>query len=168
VCGGRSLLPGRGPHPRGFARRDIYIFSFFGGIFKKIMDFCEAWNVLWVEGRPGTLDAWRALSEAAEEAREGERESSISVQRVFRGQRVRAWKSEVSAASLSIQRTFRGRRGRLRHAAREALWRDREEGAVLHYFATDCQRAFRGFYSRRYVHDFEARKTYLLSVVRRL
>jgi len=37
--------------------------------------------------------------------------------------------------------------------------------AVYHYHAMIIQRTFRGFYSRRYYHDYSARKAYILSVV---
>jgi hypothetical protein len=37
--------------------------------------------------------------------------------------------------------------------------------AVYHYHAMILQRTFRGFYSRRYYHDYSARKAYIQSVV---
>eukprot|EP00629_Pelagomonadales_sp_RCC1024_P017503 CAMPEP_0119264350 /NCGR_PEP_ID=MMETSP1329-20130426/3453_1 /TAXON_ID=114041 /ORGANISM="Genus nov. species nov., Strain RCC1024" /LENGTH=339 /DNA_ID=CAMNT_0007264111 /DNA_START=397 /DNA_END=1416 /DNA_ORIENTATION=+ len=66
---------------------------------------------------------------------------------------------------VEVQRVFRGHIGR--HITRsKALARaNYEDLAIFHYHAIMCQRTFRGYYSRRYRHDFNARKNYITSVV---
>ena len=138
----------------------------------------------------------------------------VRIQKLWRGQRVRAWVSVMRAACVEIERAHRGHRGRAVFAALRTLRDERvraatqkrerekktdaassarvrvrtraslvaitrvrslffkvspscrfEEGAVYHYHAMLCQRTFRGYYSRRYKHDFNARKAYIQSVV---
>ena len=122
-------------------------------------------HALWTS-RFETFEEWTRLQEAAESSRAVERLSCISIQRLFRGQRVRAWISRMRAACVEIERVFRGHVGRVSAGAVNEAWAKHEEAAVFHYFATDCQRTFRGFYSRRYRHDFAARRAYIESVVK--
>ena len=125
----------------------------------------EAFAVLWSR-RSSTMEAWRSLQDAAELTRDEERESCVRIQKLWRGQRVRAWVTVMRLACVEIERVFRGHLGRLRHGALATARTDREELAVFHYHAILCQRTFRGYYSRRYRHDFNARKAYISSVVR--
>ena len=53
-------------------------------------------------------------------------------------------------------------RERARAARRERT--SREESSVFHYYATVIQRVFNGYYSRKYIHDFFARKAYIESI----
>ncbi|KAJ1460090.1 hypothetical protein M885DRAFT_478248 [Pelagophyceae sp. CCMP2097] len=124
----------------------------------------EAWNTLWA-ARDETLAEWARLQADADAHRDVERESANSIQRLFRGQRVRAWISTMRAACVEIARVYRGHRGAVVARTRADARAQREEMAVFHYYAADCQRAFRGYYSRRYKHDFSARKAYIESVV---
>jgi myosin heavy subunit len=105
----------------------------------------------------------RRLAEAAAAA-PLERESTIRVQRLFRGAFVRSDISAKRDACISITRVFRGHRARsdFRAKARERV---EEEGlAVFYYHSSIIQRAFRGFYSRKHYHDYSARKKYIDSI----
>ena len=87
------------------------------------------------------------------------------VQRLWRGQRVRSWIAALTSATIAVQRVHRGVVARKLAAARRAARARREARAIYHYHATLAQRTFRGFYSRRYRHDFRARRRYVEAVV---
>ena len=124
----------------------------------------EAFTLLW--GRRGaTMERWGELQSAAEEKRVEERESCVRIQKLWRGQRIRAWVTVMRLACVEIERVFRGHLGRGEHARLAKARTDYEDLAIFHYHAIMCQRTFRGYYSRRYRHDFNARKAYIRSVV---
>ena len=78
-----------------------------------------AFHDLW-SSRGSVLDELRVLQAAADDAREDEAFAALRVQRLFRGQRVRARVAVWQAAALFIERVFRGHQGRSRsRAARE-------------------------------------------------
>lgn len=110
------------------------------------------------------MDELEELLRVAEENAETERLAAVTVQRLYRGATARSIISTQAAACRTIQRVYRGHRGRVRaNEARE----DRaalEESSVYHYYATIIQRVFKGYYSRRYFHDFFARKAYIESI----
>ena len=87
------------------------------------------------------------------------------VQRLWRGQRVRSWIAALTSATIAVQRVHRGVVARKLAAARRAARARHEARAIYHYHATLAQRTFRGFYSRRYRHDFRARRRYVEAVV---
>lgn len=121
-------------------------------------------TVLW-RNRSKTLEALAELQRLADESRELETNSGTNIQRLWRGQRMRAVVSRMRTACIQIESIFRGYLGR-RVARCQADERDDYEGSAgLHFFAMLCQRSFRGYYSRRYTHDFAARKAYIQSVV---
>ena len=93
-----------------------------------------------------------------------ERGACGRVQRLWRGQRVRSWVASLTRSMITVQRAHRGARARTLVAARRAVRARREARAVYHYHATLAQRSFRGFYSRRYRHDFRARRRYVDAV----
>ncbi|CAM9706834.1 unnamed protein product, partial [Heterosigma akashiwo] len=85
--------------------------------------------------------------------------------RLFRGQKVRAKLSAMKAGEMMIARVFRGHLGRKEARARQHATEVAQEIAIFHYHASIIQRTFRGFYSRRYRHDFSARKKYIADIV---
>ncbi|KDO29487.1 hypothetical protein SPRG_06026 [Saprolegnia parasitica CBS 223.65] len=87
--------------------------------------------------------------------------AAICIQRIFRGQRVRASISRMRTAEILIARVFRGHLGR--HKAQKARRRRRhlEKQARFHHLARLIQTRYRGYYSRQHVHNFATRKTYL-------
>jgi hypothetical protein len=68
-------------------------------------------------------------------------------------------------AASQIQRTFRGYLGRNKSSAELQKKLRHERMAVYHYHSIFIQKSFRGFYSRRYYHDFFARKHYIQSIM---
>ena len=119
-----------------------------------------AFHDLW-STRDGVLDELRSLTEAADAARESEDFAALRVQRLYRGQVVRARVARWHAAALFIERVFRGHMGRCKWRAEAEEKRRTDHLAVFHYHAVNVQKCFRGYYSRRYYHDFFARKAYL-------
>lgn len=121
------------------------------------------WYGLW-KGRALVTDELVSLLKDAEDAAALEYDSAMRIQRLFRGQFIRAWVERQRVASIKLERVYRG------HAARliaEALAKNLsifEEAAVFHYHCIMVQRAFRGYYSRRYYHDYSARKKYIDSI----
>ena len=101
------------------------------------------WYGLW-KGRALVTDELVLLLQDAEDAAALEYESAMRIQRLFRGQYIRAWVEEMRVASVEIERVYRG------HAAREVAKTERqdiglhEEMAVIHYHSVVIQRAFRG------------------------
>jgi hypothetical protein len=83
------------------------------------------------------------------------------IQALFRGYYLRLRLTEMAYYATEIQRIFRGHLGRLQ--ARRVL--DAREDAASRDIAVACavaiQRTYRGFRSRRYLHDFYARKEYM-------
>lgn len=122
-------------------------------------DFYELWK-----GQSSvTEELQRRLADAAAAA-PLERESTIRVQRLFRGAFVRSNISAKRDACISITRVFRGHCARLEFQAR-ARERVEEEGlAVFYCHSSIIQRTFRGFYSRKHYHDYSARKKYIDSI----
>ena len=87
----------------------------------------EAFTLLWSR-RDATMEEWRVLQEAADLTREEERESCVRIQKLWRGQRIRAWVSVMRAACIEIERVFRGHLGRTR---RDVLAKARTEACLL-------------------------------------
>ncbi|CAE7908534.1 Spata17, partial [Symbiodinium sp. KB8] len=89
------------------------------------------------------------------------------IQKVYRGHRQRSKLQRHIRAAVHIQRIRRGYLAR--RAVEEGLEAKRKaaEAAVLEYYVRLVQAAFRGFYSRKYTHDFYARKAYIATVQQR-
>ena len=86
---------------------------------------------------------------------------------MYRGHRQRSKLQRHIRAAVHIQRIRRGYLAR--RAVEEGLEAKRKaaEAAVLEYYVRLVQAAFRGFYSRKYTHDFYARKAYIATVQQR-
>lgn len=119
---------------------------------------------LWVS-RDAVVTELETLARDAEENKDNEKESATRIQKLYRGQRVRTWITEKRNAAGEIQRIFRGYLGRNRAAAELQGKMRHERMAVYHYHSVFIQKNFRGFYSRRYFHDFFARKAYIQSIM---
>jgi len=119
---------------------------------------------LW-KSRDVVVQELEALIDDAAKNEDLERTSAQKIQQVFRGQKVRAWITTQRSAASFIQRIFRGHMGRRTSSKENRGKMRRERMAVFHYHALLVQKYFRGFYSRRYYHDFFARKAYIQSVV---
>uniref|UniRef100_A0A7S3UUZ8 Uncharacterized protein n=2 Tax=Heterosigma akashiwo TaxID=2829 RepID=A0A7S3UUZ8_HETAK len=103
---------------------------------------------LW-SSRSKIIEEFEALKRDAEENAFAELQSVVRIQRLFRGQKVRAKLSAMKAGEMMIARVFRGHLGRKEARARQHATEVAQEIAIFHYHVSIIQRTFRGFYSRR-------------------
>lgn len=68
---------------------------------------------------------------------------------------------EIQSSCVIIQRIFRGFQGRKEQLDRQLAVKNDRQNQFFHEQAKLVQKHFRGFYSRKYEHDFYARKKYL-------
>ena len=101
----------------------------------------------------------------ADENRDRELAAVTRVQATFRGAQSRAWIERLRVAACEVERVFRGFVGRDRWRKAVADRRADEQLAFFHYESNLLQKTFRGYYSRKYFHDFHARKAYIQSVM---
>ncbi|EER19646.1 conserved hypothetical protein [Perkinsus marinus ATCC 50983] len=109
--------------------------------------------------------------QAAEDHYAAEMRAASDIQRIFRGALCRFRYERVRRAIELIQRVYRGFVTRcevqaLRWAEQARRLKD-QQLAFFNAQAESIQRVFKGFWSRRYLHDFYAMKRYLLEVVER-
>ena len=123
-------------------------------------DFAYIWT-----NRSSTLAKYDALFADAVENAPLEALSATNIQRLFRGSVVRALFTVKHSAATDVERVFRGSQARIFVSSTRSEKETMENLAVFHYHAMILQRTFRGFYSRRYFHDYSARKAYIQSVV---
>ena len=101
----------------------------------------------------------------AEASRVAEMQAVVRIQSVWRGF---VWRKELKRrilAALMVQKWFKGYKDRINLVQRK---RDRDRSERLAFFnavATSVQRRFRGFWSRKHLHNFYARKAYLVQVM---
>lgn len=107
------------------------------------------------------------LTQAADENRTRESQAAVKIQCAFRGSVVRARYNAVLRACGMIQRLIRGRLGRIRAAAKEVERARRWNMLFFDHCAEVIQKYFRGAWSRKYLHDFYARRRYLDGVANR-
>uniref|UniRef100_A0A8C1DF88 Spermatogenesis associated 17 n=1 Tax=Cyprinus carpio carpio TaxID=630221 RepID=A0A8C1DF88_CYPCA len=103
----------------------------------------------------------------AEENRQKENEAAVRIQSWFRGCQVRAYVSLLHKNATSIQKIWHGLTAR-------ALFRQRVKTAYFitkmnfyNKMAVKIQQRWRGYYVRKYVHDYYARKRYLEGLTRK-
>lgn len=92
---------------------------------------------------------------------ETEVHAAITIQRVFRGSLVRQRWHEVVQCSLTIQCYIRGMQARARAASIIFTKERAKNNLFFDCVASSIQKYWRGFWSRKYVHSFYARKAYL-------
>jgi hypothetical protein len=91
--------------------------------------------------------------------------AATNIQRTFRGSLVRAKRTQKFECCRSIQRVYRGHLARLRCDRIAEAKRAAVRMGFFHYQAHIVQKSFRGYYSRRYYHDFYARKAYISNIM---
>ena len=90
---------------------------------------------------------------------------ACSVQRVHRGAVLRKRLHRRHMAATEVERVFRGHVGRKKVQAAKGDKGKRQKEHVYMFFALQLQRAFRGFYSRKYRQNHARRKAMLQEVV---
>jgi len=109
--------------------------------------------------------AFFELTQQAEAAREAETAASVRIEKSWRGYKTRVVITSWNVHALVMNRVTRGYLSRQR-AARMRIARDTErQRAFFDAHASAIQLRFRGFHSRKYVHNFYARKSYVMAVV---
>eukprot|EP00357_Protocruzia_adherens_P013678 CAMPEP_0115001514 /NCGR_PEP_ID=MMETSP0216-20121206/17426_1 /TAXON_ID=223996 /ORGANISM="Protocruzia adherens, Strain Boccale" /LENGTH=235 /DNA_ID=CAMNT_0002366873 /DNA_START=18 /DNA_END=725 /DNA_ORIENTATION=- len=107
------------------------------------------------------LDEFYELKRETEKYRFKEIQAAVFVQRMFRRYRFLIRFRRMKKAAVDIQRSVRGHKGRTQFTdVLEAVEKQRR----IEYFNTQAaiiQKFYRGYYSRKYKHDFYARKNYL-------
>jgi len=133
-------------------------------LLEKIMAdlFLRAWKF----GRSGTVQRVERVQTLANGAYAVERRSCVKISSLWRACVARAEVSIVFLGVKRIQRLVRGKFARERARLARRSFGERLEEAYLESLAVDVQRSFRGFYSRRYRHDFSARKAYIQGVMK--
>lgn len=133
----------------------------------------STWNhVEWLErlsasAEAEVADAFYAKTAQAEAARVSETAAAVKLQSVWRGRMTRVLIAYWAEHALVIERVSRGHLGRQR-ARGERIERDLlRQRAFFNAFATAIQLRFRGFHSRKYLHNFYARKAYVTAVVQK-
>lgn len=101
----------------------------------------------------------------AEERKEMEILAATNIQRCFKGHVVRKLINEQNVAAIQIQRLARSLLARtcVNNIREQKI--EYEQTIYYNYMSILIQKVFRAYYSRRYVHDFYARKHYIETVV---
>lgn len=101
------------------------------------------------------------LSRRAEERRDIETRAAVVITSYVRGFLIRRRILRLTAVVLVIQRYWRGYLGRLRAKQAGEVRDKRSRQEYFYSRATTIQRHWRGFWSRKHLFDFYARKAYL-------
>ena len=103
--------------------------------------------------------------DTATDTHEAENHAATKIQSVARMRQQRKIFLVTLKAVVDMQRVFRGYCGRKKAVRTQIARLEAFNRAVFHHFATVIQSRFRGFYARKYVSDFYARKKYLAKIV---
>ncbi|KAH9085192.1 hypothetical protein LEN26_020591 [Aphanomyces euteiches] len=114
----------------------------------------------WVN-RQKTLDDLEVSLRDRDENADKELGATICIQRLFRGQRVRARITRWRDAEIMISRIYRGHLGRLKAMREARRRRTMQTNARLYHVARIIQSRYRGYASRKFKLNFATRKTYL-------
>ena len=121
---------------------------------------------LW-ESKDAFLQLLIEKTTEAEEHRATETNAAVLIQKCFRGHLVRKSLDTLREAAIVIQSCYRMYKGQLR-AEEEKRESDRlQRRRYFHLAAVEIQRHWRGYSSRKNVHDFYARARYIAKVMQR-
>jgi hypothetical protein len=113
------------------------------------------------------VDDYYTLTRETEKHRFKEIFAAVKIQGLFRMYRQYKRYNTLKAAVDKLKKYFKGFR------TRKMFWRAIEKNLAQQRFmfysscATVIQRVYRGFYSRKYIHDFWARKKYITHIERK-
>eukprot|EP00164_Ancoracysta_twista_P002376 GFYU01003147.1.p1 GENE.GFYU01003147.1~~GFYU01003147.1.p1 ORF type:complete len:350 (+),score=63.26 GFYU01003147.1:119-1168(+) len=111
------------------------------------------------------VDDYFDRAKAAESNRRVEFASAMAIQRWYRGHMVRRYIAVLRWAAVIIQKAIRRYVARCRYMH---LVEDSKLKQTMEYCnkaVIEIQRMFRGFYSRKYIHNYYARQRYLRNVM---
>ena len=106
---------------------------------------------------------WTTVA-AAEMQRVREYNASVLLQAVLRRRQRRAGFADFRTRAVTVERVFRGHRGRNGYEDEQQARDARTRRAFWNSNAALVQKIWRGFYSRKHIHNFYLRKAYLDSV----
>jgi len=113
------------------------------------------------------LDAYHTMDQDRCLHAEEETTAVVLIQSCTRRHLVRTDYLKKLHACREWQRVYRGHVGRMEMNHRRRVRRVNEEQAVFEYYASAIQHVFRGYHSRRFKHDFFARKKYIESILQK-
>ena len=96
-----------------------------------------------------------------------EKKAAISIQTTFRMYKIITWYKTIQRAVMNIKRIWKGHK--IRIAFLKLMKQEKERMQLEFFFSMSViiQKMFRGYYVRKYKHDFYARKKYLNNVSRK-
>merc|ERR1719171_3236087 len=103
-------------------------------------------------------------TQVANDRRTHETSAVVRIQSSFRGSVVRARFHQVRESAQTIQRLIRAKLGRIKASAARLRKMRHLNLLFFHHCAEVIQKFFRGFWSRKHLHDYYARKEYLRRV----
>jgi hypothetical protein len=110
------------------------------------------------------MDEWFKFADEAASANMAEHFASIRIQSSVRQKNCRVEHSRNRRAQISLSRTYRGHRGRLEYVATQENDFARLRREFWDNTAMMIQKIFRGYFSRKNVHNFYLRKSYLETI----
>merc|ERR1719498_1047752 len=105
-----------------------------------------------------------AMKQSASDNSAKEERAIIKVQSVYRGSKVRERWHAVLHNALLVQRLSRGWLARVRTRSLRLERNQRLNSVFFHHCATIIKKFYRGWRSRRYLHDYYGRKAYIEKV----
>eukprot|EP00440_Ansanella_granifera_P008126 gb/GFBE01008793.1/.p1 GENE.gb/GFBE01008793.1/~~gb/GFBE01008793.1/.p1 ORF type:complete len:395 (+),score=89.06 gb/GFBE01008793.1/:1-1185(+) len=108
-----------------------------------------------------------SLTQAASDNLAGEVEAVMKIQSFYRAAKIRRSWHAVVGSTLLMQRIVRGYLARMRTRAVRFEKERRLNAQFFYHCAATIQKFFRGWWSRRHLHDFYGRKMYLTKVEKR-
>lgn len=121
--------------------------------------FYECWKT-----REGTLALLQEHLRDADDHCEEETSAAICIQRLFRGQRVRALITRQRHAELTIARMYRGHLGRRKTKLQRRKRTHFEYITMLDCYAIVIQKSFRGWHSRTHKLDMRVRRAFVREI----
>jgi len=103
----------------------------------------------------------------ANELRITEHKNAIKIQAWFRAEKVRAYLRHLNHCALIIQRSYRAHIDRALYRELVQLKLQETRQMYFDYMATKIQTRWRGYYVRKYIFNYYARKRYLVALTER-
>jgi hypothetical protein len=108
-----------------------------------------------------------AMMQDASDSKKKEKEAIVKVQSAYRGSKVRERWHAVLHNALLVQRLSRGWLARIQTRAKKLEKSKKLNDIFFHHCATIIKKFYRGWHSRKYLHNYYGRKAYLAKVEKR-
>ena len=112
----------------------------------------------------GIMEEWFDFADKAASVNMAEHFAAIRIQSSVRQKMGRISHARSRRAQLSLSRTYRGHRGRLEYVDHQEMKFALLRREFWNGTATCIQKIFRGYYSRKNVHNFYLRKSYIQTI----